>query len=84
MIARAVFAGFGVCLIKSGDDLDVLLDAFERLHRLVELEIGGVARWPPVVEVATVWKRDERHADRRDHSAGDRRRCFGANSGPRQ
>ena len=64
MIAGPVRPGGRVDLVESAQDLDMLLDLFQRLKRPGELEILAFLLGPPVALVHAVGNVDERHPQR--------------------
>jgi hypothetical protein len=68
MIAGAVLAGRGIDMIQSANDLNLVLQGGERIHRRAELEILAFALWPPILLVHTVGNREKYHPPRRGSS----------------
>src|ERR1700753_345490 len=69
VVAGAVVAGRRVNMIEPGNDLELILEPGERLHRSGKLKTFAVSLWPPPVEVHAVRHRDKTHPLRRARCA---------------
>ena len=73
MVARPVQAAVGVDVVESAQDLDLLLDLFQRLQRPGELEIFALALGPPVTLIHAVGNVDIGHPQRGTRGRGRQR-----------
>src|SRR5688500_5251237 len=62
VVASAVRTRRGFFVVKAAENLDLVLQGFERFHGAAELEIGSIASGPPGGGDGAVGEIDEAHA----------------------
>ncbi len=75
MITGAVGAGCGIDVIQAAQHLHVLLQILQRLHRVVEFEIGPLVLRPPSRRDGAVGKVHKSHPHRRASGGRCQRRA---------
>ena len=64
VVAGSISSGSRIDMVKPGENLDPVLNGFERLERLAETEIPAFTFGPPSILNRAVWEVHEGHAQR--------------------